>query len=71
MGLFDEISKQIKIENDSFEVVKDDDIDSPLTTNKAVFSINRISVKFIDDITMKYIYDVSINGYIINNCWKV
>ena len=52
--------------NDSLEVVKDDDIESELTTNKAKFSINRISVKFIDDITMKYIYDVSINGYIIN-----
>ena len=52
--------------NDSFEVVKDDDIESALTTNRAKFSINRISVKFIDDITMKYVYDVSINGYIIN-----
>ena len=52
--------------NDSFEAVKDDDIESTLTTNKASFSINRVSVKFIDDITMKYIYDVSVNGYIIN-----
>lgn len=52
--------------NDSFEVVKDDDIESTLTNNKASFSINRVSVKFIDDITMKYIYDVSVNGYIIN-----
>ena len=52
--------------NDSFEAVKDDDIESTLTTNKVSFSINRVSLKFIDDITMKYIYDVSINGYIIN-----
>ena len=52
--------------NDSFEVTKDDDVESTLTTNKASFSINRVSVKFIDDITMKYIYDVSVNGYIIN-----
>ena len=52
--------------NDSFDVVKDDDVESTLTTNKASFSINRVSVKFIDDITMKYIYDVSVNGYIIN-----
>ena len=52
--------------NNSFEVTKDDDVESALTTNKASFSINRVSVKFIDDITMKYIYDVSVNGYIIN-----
>lgn len=52
--------------NDSFEVVKDDDVESTLTSNKAIFSINRVSVKFTDDITMKYIYDVSVNGYIIN-----
>ena len=52
--------------NDSFEAVKDDDVQSTLTTNKASFSINTVSVKFIDDITMKYIYDVSVNGYIIN-----
>ena len=52
--------------NDSFKVVEDDDVESTLTNNKASFSINRVSVKFIDDITMKYIYDVSVNGYIIN-----
>lgn len=52
--------------NDSFEVSKDDDVESTLTTNKARFSINRVSVKFIDDITMKYAFDVSVNGYIIN-----
>ena len=52
--------------NDSFEVMKDDNVESSLTVNKAKFSINRVSVNFIDDITMKYTFDVSVNGYIIN-----
>lgn len=52
--------------NDSFEVMKDDVVESSLTNNKAKFCINKVSVKFIDDITMKYIYDVSVNGFICN-----
>lgn len=52
--------------NDSLEIAIDDDVTSTLTTNKATFSINRVNVKFIDDITMKYIYNVSVNGYICN-----
>ena len=52
--------------NDSFATAKDDDVESTLTTNKAKFSINKVSIKFVDDITMRYIYDVSVNGYVCN-----
>ena len=54
------------IVNESFQSVKDDDIESTLTTNKAKFSIVKLSVRFVDDITMRYIFNVSVNGYVIN-----
>ena len=52
--------------NDSFIEVKDDEIKSALTSNTANFAINKINVKFIDDVTLRYVYDVSMNGYICN-----
>lgn len=52
--------------NDSFIEVKDDEIKSSLTSNTANFSINKINVKFIDDVTLRYVYDVSVNGYVCN-----
>ena len=52
--------------NDSFVEVKDDEVKSTLTSNTANFSINRINVKFIDDVTLRYVYDVSVNGYVCN-----
>lgn len=55
-----------RIINDSYEVVRDDDVTSSLTNNKAKFSIESINVKYIDEVTMRYVYDVSVNGYICN-----
>ena len=55
-----------RIINDSYEVVIDDDVTSTLTNNIAKFSIESINVKFIDEITIRYVYNVSVNGYICN-----
>ena len=52
--------------NDSFIGVNDDEVKSTLTSNTANFSINKVNVKFIDDVTLRYVYDVSVNGYVCN-----
>ena len=52
--------------NDSFIEINDDEVKSALTSNTANFSINKVNVKFIDDVTLRYVYDVSMNGYVCN-----
>ena len=52
--------------NDSFGESNDEELKSSLTSNVANFSINRINVKVVDDITLKYVFDVTVNGYICN-----
>ena len=52
--------------NDSFIEVKDDEVKSSLTSSTANFSISKVNVKFIDDVTLRYVYDVSVNGYVCN-----
>ena len=55
-----------KIINNSFVEVKDEDVTSSLTSNKAKFSINKTNVIFVDDDTIRFVLNVSINDYIIN-----
>ena len=52
--------------NDSFIVKKDEEVKSILTLNKANFSISTMNIKIVDDNTLKYVFDVSINGYACN-----
>ena len=52
--------------NDSFVAKKDEEVKSILTLNKANFSISRMNIKIVDDITLKYVFDVSVNGYVCN-----
>lgn len=50
--------------NDSFTEEKDEEVKSTLTSNEAKFSINRMNVKILDDNRLKYVFDVSANGYV-------
>ena len=52
--------------NDSFVVKKDEEVKSILTLNKANFSIFRMNIKIVDNNTLKYAFDVSVNGYVCN-----
>ena len=52
--------------NDSFLEVKDEEVTSILTINKANFSISRMAIKILDSVTLKYVFDVSVNGYVCN-----
>lgn len=56
------------IVNHSSTKVKDEDVVSRLTSNKVLMSIISTNLTFVDDVTLKFSLNVSINGYIINIC---
>ena len=52
--------------NDSFVAKKDEEVKSILTLNKVNFSIIRMNIKIVDNNTLKYVFDVTVNGYVCN-----
>lgn len=55
-----------KLVNNSFVTVSDDELTSTLTSNKTKFSIVGANVTFVDDVTIRFSLNISINDYVVN-----